>query len=74
MVNALKRIVNSKKAMLASIVLIGDLAAVWGFDVPVEQMTEGFMLYWNAFGGLLVGAQGVIDAVNGSPSDKAVES
>lgn len=72
MLKALKRIGTSKKSLLASIVLLGDLGAVWGLSVPVEQMTSGFMLYWNSFGALLIAAQGVIDAVQGSPSD-AVE-
>jgi hypothetical protein len=74
MLNALKRIATSKKSLLVSIGLIGDAAAVWGFDVPVEAMTSGLMLWWNAGVGLLVAGQAAIDAVQGSPSDKAASS
>ncbi len=71
MLKALKRIAISKKSWLATIALLGDAGAIWGFDVPVAQLTEGFMLWWNSFAGLLIALQGIIDAAQGSPSDKA---
>lgn len=70
MLKALKRIATSKKSLLATIALLGDAGAIWGFDVPVAQLNEGFMLWWNSFAALLVAAQGIIDAAQGSPSDK----
>ena len=73
MLKAIQRIIGSKKALLVKIGLLGDAGACWGFDVPVEAMTSGFLLYWNSGIGLLVAVQGVIDAVNGSPSDKAAK-
>lgn len=69
MVSILKRIILSKKSVLATLVILVDLLAVWGFDVPKEQITEGVMGVFNGLGGLLILSQGVIDAVHGSPSD-----
>ena len=74
MESALNRIATSKKSMLVTIGLLGNAGAAWGFDVPVEQMTTGFMLYWNAGLGLLVASQAAIDAFQGSPSDKAADA
>ena len=70
MVNIIKRIILSKKSVLATIVVLVDLAAVWGFDVPKEEITVGVLGVFNALGGLLIAGQAIIDAVNGSPSDK----
>lgn len=69
MVSAIKRIATSKKSLLVTVGLLGDAAAVWGFGAPAEQLTTGFMLYWNAGIGLLTAAQAAIDMVHGSPSD-----
>ena len=74
MVKALKRIATSKKSILVTIALLGNLGATWGLDVPTEQMTSGMMLWWNAGIGLLVAAQAAIDAVQGSPSDAAADA
>lgn len=70
MVNVLKRIIVSKKAVLATLVIVIDLLAVWGFDVPKEEITEGVLGIFNGLGGLLIVSQAAIDTVNGSPSDK----
>ncbi len=69
MLNVLKRIVLSKKSVLATIVILVDLVAVWGFDVPKEEITDGVIGVFNGLGALLIAAQAVIDAVHGSPSD-----
>lgn len=69
MLNVLKRIILSKKSVLATLVILVDMLAVWGFDVPKEQITEGVLGIFNGLGGLLILSQGVIDAVHGSPSD-----
>ncbi len=65
----LKRIVNSRKSVLALVTLLGNVGLTWGFNVPVEQLTSGVGAVWNGLGALLITAQGVIDAVQGSPSD-----
>ena len=69
MVNVLKRIVLSKKSVLATVIVLVDLLAVWGFDVPKAEITEGVLGIFNGLGGLLIASQAVIDAVHGSPSD-----
>jgi len=69
MIGVLKRIILSKKSVLATVVLLVDLLAVWGFDVPKEEITEGVFGIFNGLGGLLIIAQAAIDTVNGSPSD-----
>lgn len=69
MVSVLKRIILSKKSVLATVVILVDLLAVWGFDVPKEEVTTGVLGVFNALGALLVIVQGAIDTVNGSPSD-----
>lgn len=71
MIAILKRIIFSKKSVLATFVLLVDIAAVWGFDVPAEQITTGIVGVFNGLGALLIVGQSVIDAVNGSPSDAA---
>lgn len=70
MLNVLKRIILSKKSVLALLLLAVDMLAVVGFDVPKEEITEGVLGIFNGLGGLLIVSQAVIDAVNGSPSDK----
>ena len=70
MLAVLKRIIVSKKSVLATVLVLVDLAAVWGFDVPKEEITEGVLGIFNGLGALLIAAQAVIDAVHGSPSDK----
>lgn len=70
MVNLLKRIILSKKSVLATILILVDLLAVWGFDVPKEEVTEGVLGVFNGLGALLILAQAAIDTVHGSPSDK----
>lgn len=70
MLTVLKRIIVSKKAVLATLVVLVDLLAVWGFDVPKEEITEGVLGIFNGLGGLLIVSQALIDAVNGSPSDR----
>ena len=69
MLNVLKRIILSKKSVLATLLIVVDLLAVWGFDVPKDEITEGVLGVFNGLGGLLIVSQAVIDAVNGSPSD-----
>ena len=69
LLDVLRRIINSKKVVLATIVLLVDVGAIWGFNIPAEQLTEGIGAAWNGFGALLVAAQGVIDAAQGSASD-----
>ena len=71
MLKVLKRILVSKKSVLATIVLLGDAAAIWGFNVPSEQITQGAMGAFNGLGALLIAGQSIIDAVHGSPSDSA---
>lgn len=71
MIGVLKRIILSKKSVLATLVILVDLLAVWGFDVPKEEITEGVMGIFNGLGGLLIIAQAAIDTFNGSPSDAA---
>lgn len=70
MINVLKRILLSKKSVLATLVVLVDLLAVWGFDVPKAEVTEGVLGIFNGFGGLLILSQAAIDAVHGSPSDR----
>lgn len=70
MVAVLKRIIISKKSVLATLGLAVNMLAVWGFDVPKEQLTEGVLGIFNALDGLLIASQALIDAVHGSPSDK----
>lgn len=70
MVSIIKRIILSKKSVLATVVVLVDLAAVWGFDVPKEEVTAGVLGVFNMLGALLIAGQAIIDAVNGSPSDK----
>ncbi len=69
LLHVLRRIVNSRKSLLAVITLLGNVGLVWGFDVPVEQLTAGAGAVWNGLGALLITVQGVIDAAQGSPSD-----
>lgn len=69
MLSVLKRIVLSKKSVLATVVIVVDLLAVWGFDIPKEEVTAGVLGIFNGLGALLIAAQAVIDAVHGSPSD-----
>ena len=69
MLNVLKRIVLSKKSVLATVLIVVDLLAVWGFDIPKEEVTQGVLGVFNGLGALLIAAQAVIDAVHGSPSD-----
>lgn len=69
MLNVLKRIIVSKKSVLATLVILVDLLVVWGFDVPKEEITEGVLGIFNGLGGVLIVSQAVIDAVHGSPSD-----
>ncbi len=69
MIAVLKRIIVSKKSVLATLLVLVDLLAVWGFDVPKEEITEGVLGVFNGLGALLIAAQAVIDAVHGSPSD-----
>lgn len=70
MLNIFKRILLSKKSVLATLVVLGDAAAVWGFNVPTAEITQGAMGAFNAFGLMLVAGQSIIDAVHGSPSDR----
>lgn len=70
MINVLKRIILSKKSVLASIAILVNLVATWGFDVPKEELTQGVLGIFNALDGLLILSQAIIDAVHGSPSDK----
>lgn len=69
MVNVLKRIILSKKSVLATLALVVNMLAVWGFDVPKEELTTGVLGIFNALDGLLIASQALIDAVHGSPSD-----
>ncbi len=69
LLKVLQRIVFSRKSALVAITLLGDIGLVWGFDIPSEQLTAGAGAVWNGLGALLVTVQGVIDAVQGSPSD-----
>ncbi len=69
MVNVLKRIILSKKSVLATLALLVNMLAVWGFDVPKEELTTGVLGLFNALDGLLIMSQALIDAVHGSPSD-----
>ncbi len=63
--NAVMRIVNSQKVILATIAGVSSLAASWmGFDP-----TEGVMLIANAAFGLLIAIQGILDFKWGSKSD-----
>lgn len=67
--NVAQRILDSKKAVIALVTVLGDLGLVWGLDVPVEQITEGIGLVWNGLGALLISVQGLLDIRWGSPSD-----
>ena len=70
MITILKRIILSKKAVLATVLILVDLLAVWGFDVPKEEVTEGVLGVFNGLGAILILAQAAIDTVHGSPSDR----
>lgn len=70
MLNVLKRIALSRKSVLASIAIVVNLIATWGFDVPKEELTQGVLGLFNALDALLIVSQAIIDAVHGSPSDR----
>lgn len=69
MLDALQRLLGSKKALIALVTVLGDLLLVWGLDVPVEQINEGIGLVWNSLGAGLLTIQGLLDIRWGSPSD-----
>ena len=68
--NVLKRIINSRKTVLALIPMVISTVAVFGFDATLFQ--GGIIDVVNGGFALLVGVQGIIDAANGSPSDGTV--
>lgn len=72
--DVLMRIVSSKKVALAAVTLLGDIGLVWGFDVPVEQLTQGVGAVWNGLGALLITSQSLLDLKWGSPSDGTGQS
>ena len=62
----LNRIINSRKSVLAMVPVVANLIGeLFGVDLKgIPMLVIDF-----AFGGLVI-AQTIIDAVNGSPSDK----
>jgi len=68
-VSAVRRIVASKKVLLQLVVAAANAAAVYGFEVPVEQLTEGIGLLLNVAAQGVVLGQWALDLRWGSPSD-----
>ena len=68
--DALQRLLDSKKFLLAMIPVLVNLVAVLGWDAkPFEN--QMLLLVDGAFA-MLLGIQGVLDTRHGSPSDGTV--